>query len=52
MCDLVCEGNVNQRLFVQKNKSEAAYRRQDQLEKRSRLMGDWSKFIYEKNNGN
>ena len=28
-----------------KNKSEAAYRRQDQLEKRAKLMGDWVKFI-------
>ena len=29
-----------------KNKAEAAYRRQDQLEKRSALMHDWSTFIY------
>ncbi|QWE09629.1 tyrosine-type recombinase/integrase [Polynucleobacter ibericus] len=28
-----------------KNKAEAAYRRQDQLEKRIRLMGDWVKYI-------
>ena len=28
-----------------KNKSEAAYRRQDQLEKRCRLMGEWEEFI-------
>jgi len=28
-----------------KNKSEAAYRRQDQLEKRFKLMGEWGKFI-------
>jgi integrase len=28
-----------------KNKSEAAYRRQDQLEKRARLMGEWGKYI-------
>ena len=28
-----------------KNKSEAAYRRQDQLEKRSKLMSEWEKFI-------
>ena len=29
-----------------KNKSEAAYRRQDQLEKRDKLMADWGKYIY------
>lgn len=28
-----------------KNKAEAAYRRQDQLEKRCRLMGEWEEFI-------
>jgi len=28
-----------------KNKSEAAYRRQDQLEKRASLMEDWGSFI-------
>lgn len=28
-----------------KNKSEAAYRRQDQLEKRFKLMSEWGKFI-------
>ena len=28
-----------------KNKAEAAYRRQDQLEKRARLMEDWAIFI-------
>jgi integrase len=28
-----------------KNKAEAAYRRQDQLDKRFRLMEDWGKFI-------
>lgn len=28
-----------------KDKTEAAYRREDQLEKRSRLMGDWCQFI-------
>jgi integrase len=28
-----------------KNKAEAAYRRQDQLEKRVRLMEDWAIFI-------
>ncbi len=27
------------------NKAEAAYRRQDQLEKRARLMQQWQKFI-------
>jgi integrase len=27
-----------------KNKAEAAYRRQDQLEKRVNLMADWSKM--------
>ena len=28
-----------------KNKSEAAYRRQDQLDKRSKLMSEWGEFI-------
>lgn len=28
-----------------KNKAEAAYRRQDQLDKRCRLMGEWEEFI-------
>ena len=28
-----------------KNKSEAAYRRQDQLEKRAILMEDWGKLL-------
>jgi len=28
-----------------KNKSEAAYRRQDQLDKRILLMEDWRRFI-------
>jgi integrase len=28
-----------------KNKSEAAYRRQDQLDKRSKLMSEWGKFV-------
>jgi integrase len=28
-----------------KNKAEAAYRRQDQLEKRASLMADWQKYI-------
>ena len=28
-----------------KNKAEAAYRRQDQLDKRIKLMGEWGKFI-------
>jgi integrase len=28
-----------------KNKSEAAYRRQDQLEKRGELMEEWAKYI-------
>lgn len=28
-----------------KNKAEAAYRRQDQLDKRSKLMGEWGRFI-------
>ena len=29
-----------------KNKAEAAYRRQDQLEKRTSLMADWVNYIY------
>jgi integrase len=29
-----------------KNKAEAAYRRQDQLEKRTRLMEDWGKALF------
>jgi integrase len=28
-----------------KNKSEAAYRRQDQLEKRAKLMSEWEEFV-------
>jgi integrase len=28
-----------------KNKSEAAYRRQDQLDKRSKLMSEWGEYI-------